>query len=421
MADSPQYSDLPAGAVSVPGQAAQAALPQCSDLPAGATSISTPPSTQPGVLGIGKVPTAQDISALASKPKAPVVPPQDHREELVRSLSGDVGLGLYRDARTTVSKVEDLLKPEGGYANAKQAVRDFASSVAATAKENVMPGSDQVTQPTKDQPITPSPFGLSALGSVQPSVAVASTAAPRSFLTNPFRRAVASPEAMGEAAAQPIAKAGIAEAAPTVTPSLTSGIDVDTPFAQAKALYRTVDDAAKTDFKALYDKMDAAQDRAREAGIGSPEEAKAQLDIKNTQDAIDDAKKVAKASGVSDVDKMLTQADAKFMETQANKDFNRQFFGKVVKGDIKYGAPESIDVDKAVDSLKRLDQPTKFGPSRLRQTSLGDAGADKLRQFMYDAQKAGQTAIDSRILRNKVLALMGVGGGLIEGARLITK
>lgn len=228
-------------------------------------------------------------------------------------------------------------------------------------------------------------------------------------LTNPFRRLIqkttASPEAAGEAVSQPIAQAGVKATAPTVGASLRSGIDVETPLAAAKKLYQTVDAAAKTDFKVLYDKLDAAQDAARIAAPGSPEEAVAQRNIKAVDDSITEHKAIAEKSGVPNVDKTLAQADAKFAETQANKDFNSKFFGNqsVISGNVAHGVPEKIDVDAAIKTLENFDKPNKFGVSRLQMTSLGKDGAFKLKQYLYNAQKAGQTALDARALRNTIL------------------
>lgn len=230
-------------------------------------------------------------------------------------------------------------------------------------------------------------------------------------LKNPFRGALdnptAPPAAMAEAAAQPVAQAGVKAAAPTVGASFRSGIDVDTPFKAAKQIYQTVDDAAKTDFKILYEKLDTAQDAARIAAPGSPEEAVAQRNIKATEDSIADHKAIAAKSGVPDVDKTLALADAKFAETQANKDFNTKFFGNqgVISGNVAHGVPETINVDKAIDAVENLDKPNKFGVSRLQQTSLGKDGAFKLKQYLYDAQKAGKTALDQRTLRNLILKI----------------
>jgi hypothetical protein len=262
-----------------------------------------------------------------------------------------------------------------------------------------------------------------------PEAAVATPAGEGFFtrLTNPFRAKLkaqmASPEAVGEAVSQPIAQAGVKATAPPVGASLRSGIDVETPLAAAKKLYQTVDAAAKTDFKVLYDKLDAAQDAARIAAPGSPEEAIAQRNIKAVEDSIADHKALAEKSGVPNVDKTLAQADAKFAETQANKDFNSKFFGNqsVISGNVAHGVPEKIDVDTAIKTLENFDKPNKFGVSRLQMTSLGKDGAFKLKQVLYNAQKAGQTAMDSRALRNTILKLLGVGAGAVEGYHLFTK
>lgn len=253
---------------------------------------------------------------------------------------------------------------------------------------------------------------------------------------NPFRQSVsaltASPAEAGakaaEEASQPAAQQAVRTHAPTVGASFRSGIDAATPLADAKSLYKTVDDAAKTDFKALYEKLDAAHDAAREAGIGTPEEAKAQLAIKNTEDAITDAKKVAANSGVKNVDQLLKQGDAKFAETQANKDFNRVFFGNngVFSGNVAHGAPESIDIDKAINALENFDKPNRYGISRLQQTSLKTQGAFALKQALYDAKKvgeeAGNKAMSSRAFRNLIIKYVAIptvaAGAGLAGAEL---
>jgi len=52
---------------------------------------------------------------------------------------------------------------------------------------------------------------------------------------------------------------------------------------------------------------------------------------------------------------------------------------------------------------------------------LGKDGSFKLKQYMYNAQKAGQQAVTSRELRNKVLGLLGAGAGAIGLGELLTK
>lgn len=364
--------------------------------------------------------TSDQINKMAFAPlpkPAPVPPPQDHKEELVRSLSGDRGLVSYRAARDAVVNVENLLKsPAGTYEAAKQAVQ----GIEANMKAAILP-EPQDLDPThhvfRDTPISPMP-GVGTAGrafvadeAANNAAAAAPTAAvaPKAALPNPYKAKLkaqlATPEAAGEAASQPIAQAGVKAAAPTVGPSLRSGIDVETPLAAAKKLYQTVYDAAKTDFKVLADKLDAAQDAARIAAPGSPEEAVAQRNIKAVEDSIAEHKSIAAQSGVPNVDKVLADADAKFAETQANKDFNSKFFGNqgVIEGNVAHGAPEKVNVDSAIKTLENMDKPNKYGISRLQQTSLGKDGAFKLKQFLYDAQKAGQKAMDARTLRNTIL------------------
>jgi hypothetical protein len=199
---------------------------------------------------------------------------------------------------------------------------------------------------------------------------------------------------------------------------------VDRAFTEAKSLYKPIDDAAGTDFKGLYDKLDAAMEKERLTAPGSVDEAKALDDIKKTQDAIGDAKATAQKAGIPDVDKALSQADRKFTEAQANKDLNAKLFNNqsVVRGNLKYGTNETVNVDKAIDVLENLDKPNKYGVSRLRQTSLGEQGADKLLQDLYDAQKAGQKAVSRQQLLGKILKWTGISGGVLAGgAELIHK
>lgn len=334
-------------------------------------------------------------------------------------------INAYENARSSGASITDAIKASD--AAARQHIKNIAPIDKLVAAFKANPTQETARALTDATALAASmliPGGVEAgagdAGIFPPEAAArfnklvapeAEAAAPVSKLRiNPFRAAVtkplATPEAAGDAAVQPIAQAGIRTVAQPVGASFRSGIDVETPLGQAKNLYRTVDEAAKTDFKGLYDKLDAAQDEARLAAPGSSEEAKAQLNIKNTQDAIDDAKKVAVNSGVPDIDKTLKQADAKFAETQANKDLNSKFFGNngVISGNVAHGAPEKINVDSGIKVLENMDKPNKYGLSRLQQTSLGTDGAQKLKQVLYDAQKAGQAYMDARSLRNKVIA-----------------
>jgi hypothetical protein len=282
----------------------------------------------------------------------------------------------------------------GGEAATEEGTGELEASTDAASEAETAPTANNSPAEGSSTPQTPtSPPTASSPGIVQK-----------------IKQAVSPNEAT-----QPGAQAGMREAAGIPEgQSLRTGIDVETPMKVAKDLYGQIDEAAGTDFKGLYDKLDTAQDAAREAASGSAEEAKAELNIKNTQDAIDEAKQMAAKQGIQDVDKSLAKADAKFTEAQANKDLNSKFFNRqgIIKGNTAHGSPETIDVDKGIDALENLDKKNKFGVSRLQQSSLGEDGAFKLKQALYDAQKTGAKVLT----RNKILGILSTGA-TIEGIR----
>jgi hypothetical protein len=442
--------------------------------PLAAIGTPAPPAAeQPGVLERSWNSAKSLGSDVVNSVSNLVKPPETPTEAMIHSVGGGNtsgggtgALAAYRMAKGIVNAAENVIKatPE----NYKQAVADYNRTVSEfhngdyrnalssavntgmdaskivnplssgqandvkALSEGARPGGDLATPLTR-QALTAGAAlaGGEALAPEEEGAASATRAseAASKVRVNPFRAAIknplATPAEVGEAAAQPVAKAGLAAEAPTVSASLRSGIDTATPFGQAKAIYRVVDEAAKTDFKGLYDKLDSAQDEARLAAPGSPEEAKAQLNIKNTQDAIDDAKKIAEKSGVPDIDKRLASADAKYTEAQANKDFNAKILQPNVKGNIAHGDPETIDIDGAIKSLEKFDAPNKYGISRAQQTTLGKDGVFQLKQALYDAKKAGQTAMDARVLRNRIAKIVaasaGVAGAAATGAYELAK
>ena len=59
-----------------------------------------------------------------------------------------------------------------------------------------------------------------------------------------------------------------------------------------------------------------------------------------------------------------------------------------------------------------MSEPTiKYPTPRLYQTTAGETGANNLLKNLYAAKKAGQTAVDMRVLRNWV-----IGGAAAIGA-----
>ena len=242
--------------------------------------------------------------------------------------------------------------------------------------------------------------------------------APSAFqrlIVNPFRKLIATPSDAGDIVETAKGTAGTRAALQTGNRSLLAPMEVNTPYAAAKNMYRTVDTAAGTNFDDLYTKLANAQDRAMQTVDGSAEEAKALADVKTQEDVIAQAKQRAADNGVKNVDATLAQADAKFTEAQANKEFNYKF-QNAISGDVAHGAAETVDVDKAISIARKMSQPTvKYPTPRLWQTSAGKAGADRLLTNLYAAQKAGERAV----LLHTVKAWVGGVGGAALGYEAI--
>ena len=412
-------------------------------------SVSAPAATdssvpdQPGVIQRGA------LAVVNNTPLALIKPPETPTEQVIHAVSGDSGLAAYRAAMGVVDTVKKVVTagPEA-YANAvqdyKRAHQEFinkdyrnaASSAGSLATdvahvvdptlnstnqtrqltEGARPGAD-LTTPLVGQ-IVQAGMALAGgkIAGAEPGAAATTAAdeAPSMFqryIVNPFRRAIASPSAHGDAVATEAATAGTKAALNTGARGLLNPLDVETPYAAAKNLYRTVDKAAGTNFDDLYTKLSNAQDRVMETTDGSVEEAKALADVKRQEDVIAQAKQRAADAGVKNVDQVLAQADKKFTEAQANKEFNFKI-KSAVSGHAASGAPETVSVDQAISIARKMSEPTiKYPTPRLYQTTAGETGANNLLKNLYAAKKAGQTAVDMRVLRNWV-----IGGAAAIGA-----
>ena len=74
-------------------------------------------------------------------------------------------------------------------------------------------------------------------------------------------------------------------------------------------------------------------------------------------------------------------------------------------------------MDSAIRAVENLDKPSRFAPegtpTRLVQ-ALGKDGAATLKQGLYDAQKAGESALK----KQKIAAWIGAG---LAGSGAVTK
>lgn len=179
-----------------------------------------------------------------------------------------------------------------------------------------------------------------------------------------------------------------------------------------RASYDAINKASGTDLKSLYDYAEELQDNIDDpTQIANRNSLKTEL--KTTQDSITKGEAQAVKNGV-DPD---TLNDAKDMTKQryAMENINQKLFANtsVVKGNIAHGAPETINVNSAIDQVEKLDQPSKFAPrgtpSRLQQ-AFGEDGAQALKQSLYDAQKAGQSALSKQVWAKRLTALAGTTG-----------
>jgi hypothetical protein len=233
----------------------------------------------------------------------------------------------------------------------------------------------------------------------------------------------------GEKSAQPQAQ----EALRTSTRGLTTTVQpqslrellsepIDSLTAKAKASYRAVDDAAGTDFKALNEKLENTEYQIRNLTETEEDLAKEGSLEKSRQgiiDKINEAKQTAIDNGVNP--KLLDEADREFTQAQALKDVEAKVFKNpnVVRGNVRFKTPETVDVNAAIRTIQKLQDNEKYGAPRLEQ-ALGKDGANGLLNDLYEAQRAGQTALTrqrfAKLVGKYVVGALGVayGGHLLH-------
>ena len=244
---------------------------------------------------------------------------------------------------------------------------------------------------------------------------------------NPFRQMLEGKniaQEPAEAAARSAVQQGVAQVGlQTAQPSSLRTI-VEEPITAVnglkKQIYGQVDQAAGTDLKTLYDKLDAINDKIDLEASGSPEEARLEAQRTSQMQTIEDAKQAARAKGV-DVDSLLAKGDALHTKEMALRDVQKAFFKNpnLIEGNTALGTPETINIDSAVKILQRLEDNTKFGAPRLEQ-AFGKDGAHEMLREMYAAQRAGLKAMQVQRLAKWLGGIVGaatVGGAAVEGIK----
>jgi hypothetical protein len=247
-----------------------------------------------------------------------------------------------------------------------------------------------------------------------PTVVAPTTEGIFTRLTNPFRKAAPSDpgfieraiqgEKVAQAPAQAATRAAVKVGGGEVGLSTVQPVGLRTLAEEPisivnglkKGVYSQVDQAAGTDLKTLYDKLDAINDKIDLEASGSPAEAKLEEARTSQMQTIEDAKTQARAKGV-DVDKMLAKGDALHTREMALRDLQKGVLKNVnvVPGNAAAGTPETINVDSAVKAVQKLQDNTRYGAPRLEQ-ALGKEGAKNFLNDLYAAQRSGVRAMQTQ-------------------------
>ena len=176
----------------------------------------------------------------------------------------------------------------------------------------------------------------------------------------------------------------------------------------AKDLYRQIDQASGADLKGLGDKLQTVN-RAMRESVSESEDAALETRREQILDRIKEAKQAAIQKGVDP--KILNDADEQFKRISAMTDVEKKVFKNpdIVKGNAAHGTEESIDIDKAVKALQKLQDSEKYGGPRLEQ-AFGKEGATKLLDKFYSAQRQGVHAMKVQKVAKWVAGVAGVAG-----------
>lgn len=218
----------------------------------------------------------------------------------------------------------------------------------------------------------------------------------------------------GEKVAQGPAQTALRTAAGTETGGVRTLLDE--PIAAVakaeRATYDALNKASGTDLKSLYDHAEEVQD-ALDDPTNIAQKSSLQAELKTTQDQIAQGEANATKNGVDP--SVLEKAKGLTQERYAKQALKQKLFNNegVVKGNVAHGVDETINVDAAIRQVENLDKPGRFAPegapTRLQQ-ALGSDGAAKLKQGLYDAQKAGKVALSRQELAKKIGIALGASG-----------
>lgn len=441
--DSPASASGPARAISVP----VSQLSEPAQAPPSAQTTQPPSFWQ-------KLETGLEESMPGQLLKMAGTPPQDSNEAAAYA-AGQAGLVAYRAAKGIVQLHDNMMKAKGNafwnaVDNFRQAALDYvlgnqrsAAMSAVAGGLNTVGATDAALTPSTSEAadiaqgaadggnlVTPLTRGITDVGTaalglkapgavgsltrtaeeapeaVAPEAEAATAAAPTVEKPNIIQKVL-----KGEKVAQGPAQSALRQAAGAGSDVQGIRTFLDKPIADLtqaeRAAYDTVNKAAGTDLKALYDRSEELQDALDDPTQISNHSAQ-QKELAQTQAQIEEGERNALARGVSPdtLDKAIALTRTRYAgEEVARKIFSNE---SVVKGNLQFDADETVNVDAAIRNAENLNKPSKFAPrgapSRLQQW-FGKDGADNLLRNLYSAKKAGESAVSAR----KLLKMAGIG------------
>ena len=214
---------------------------------------------------------------------------------------------------------------------------------------------------------------------------------------------------------KPVAKAPTAEAPKAVPAGIRTTLEdpIKTIEAKGQGLYRQLDEASGGQFQKYSTAVDKINKRLDTLIEGVDDDQIEKLEqqkseIETSQNQMFENLKETKGVDESAVD----TANAHWKQARALEDLDRKVFKNpnIVKGNLKYGTTETVNIDPAVKALQKMQDDTRFGGSRLEQ-ALGEKGADALLKDLYKAQREGVHAIKAQQWAKMIVkyGLLGAG------------
>lgn len=208
------------------------------------------------------------------------------------------------------------------------------------------------------------------------------------------------------------AEGGASTVAPqSLRESMTAPID--SIESAAKENYQALDKATSGKFQPNMDKLNNVNNKLK-AITGTDDEKEAELLASKVRLEWQQEKLFDEAAANGVPKDVVGTARTQFKQAQAMRDLETKIFKNpsVVAGNASHGTAETVNVDRAVTALQKLQDSTEFGAPRLEQ-ALGKQGAKDLLDNLYSAQRSGVKAVDAKQLLGKIAKYTAGATGVI--------